>query len=125
MTFKPNFNKPKETCIMAQTVTEKQKTCQTKVNFQPLGNRVLLRRLAAEEAKGGIILPDNAKKKQEQAEVIAIGTGKNDKQGQLVPIPVKVGDIVLIEKYSGQEVTLCDEEYIIARADDLIAIIEK
>lgn len=109
------------------TLAEKQKQphTNTKTNFRPLGNRVLLRRLAAEETKGGIILPDNAKKKQEQAEVIAIGTGKQDKSGQLIPVPVKVGDIVLIEKYSGQEVTLNDEEYVIARADDLIAVIEK
>lgn len=94
-------------------------------NFRPLGNRVLVRRLAAEETlKGGIILPDNAKKKQEQAEVIAIGTGKKDKNNQLIPIPVKVGEIVLIEKYSGQDVTLDNEEFVIVRADDLIAIIE-
>jgi chaperonin GroES len=111
---------------MAHTATERQKNnTHSKVQFRPLGNRVLLRRLAAEETKGGIILPDNAKKKQEQAEVIAIGEGKSDKNGQLIPIPVKTGDIVLIEKYSGQEVTLNDEEYVIARADDLIAIIEK
>jgi len=113
---------------MAQTqqMPTKQKNATSKPNFRPLGNRVLLRRLAAEETlKGGIILPDNAKKKQEQAEVIAIGTGKQDTQGKLIPIPVKEGDIVLIEKYSGQEVTLNDEEYVIARADDLIAIIEK
>jgi chaperonin GroES len=112
---------------MAQTqqMPAKQKNS-AKTSFRPLGNRVLLRRLAAEETlKGGIILPDNAKKKQEQAEVIAVGTGKKDNKGQLIPIPVKEGDIVLIEKYSGQEITLNDEEYVIARADDLIAIIEK
>lgn len=95
------------------------------VNFKPLGNRVLVRRLAAEEKlKGGIILPDTAKKKQEQAEVIALGEGKKDKNGTLIPMPVKVGDIILMEKYSGQEVTLNDEEYVILRADDLIAIVE-
>ncbi len=113
---------------MAQTQTAptKNKGNSTSTSLRPLGNRVLLRRLAAEEKlKGGIILPDAAKKKQEQAEVIAIGTGKKDKNGQLLPISVKPGDIVLIEKYSGQEITLNDEEYMIARADDLIAIIEK
>ncbi|MFQ5729980.1 MAG: co-chaperone GroES [Waddliaceae bacterium] len=93
--------------------------------FTPLGNRVLVKRLEAEETKGGIILPETAKKKQEQAEVIAIGTGKKDKQGNTLPIPVKVGDVVLMEKYSGQEITLDDEEYNIVRADDLIAIIQK
>lgn len=108
------------------TSKQKDKACCSAPAFRPLGNRVLVRRLAAEEtAKGGIIIPDTAKKKQEQAEVIAIGTGKKDKQGQLIPISVNVGDIVLMEKYTGQEVTLNDEEYVIVRADDLIAIIEK
>lgn len=96
------------------------------VNLKPLGNRVLVRRLAAEEKlKGGIILPDTAKKKQEQAEVVALGSGKKDKNGVLTSMPVKIGDIILMEKYSGQEVTLDDEEFVILRADDIIAIIEK
>lgn len=93
--------------------------------FRPLGNRVLVRRLAAEEKQGGIILPDAAKKKQEQAEIVAVGIGVKDKNGQLIPLLLKVGDIVLMEKYSGQEITLNDQEYVIVRADDLIAIIEK
>lgn len=93
--------------------------------FSPLGDRVLLRRLMAEEKKGGIFLPETAKKKQEQAEVVAIGTGKKDKNGTLIAIPVKVGDIVLMDKYSGQEVTLDDEEFVIVKADDLIAVIQK
>lgn len=97
-----------------------------KTKIQPLSNRVLVKRMEAEETlKGGIILPDSAKKKQEQAEVIAIGPGKKDKSGNLVPMPVKVGDVVLMDKYSGQEITLNDEEFIIVKADDLIAIIEE
>jgi chaperonin GroES len=114
---------------MAQTQLrpseQKANTSQKPPAFRPLGNRVLVRRLAAEEKKGGIILPDAAKKKQEQAEVVAVGAGVKDKNGQLVPVAVTVGDIVLMEKYSGQEITLNDQEYVIARADDLIAIIEK
>lgn len=106
------------------TQTKERNTMQN-TTFTPLGNRVLVKRLEAEETKGGIILPETAKKKQEQAEVIAIGAGKKDKQGNTLPIPVKVGDIVLMEKYSGQEITLDDEEYNIVRADDLIAIIQK
>src|ERR1700734_1527328 len=99
---------------------------QKQVNLKPLGNRVLVRRLAAEEKlKGGIILPDTAKKKQEQAEVVATGTGKKEKNGSVTPMPVKIGDIILMEKYSGQEVTLNDEEFVILRADDIIAIVEK
>lgn len=100
--------------------------CTSASKLKPLGNRVLVRRLAAEEKlKGGIILPDTAKKKQEQAEVIALGSGKKDKNGKLIPMPVKEGDIILMEKYSGQEVTLNDEEFVILRADDIIAIVEK
>lgn len=111
---------------MAATQTKEPKKKTAQANLQPLGNRILVRRLEEQEKlKGGIILPDSAKKKQEQAEVIAVGNGKKDKSGALIPMPVKVGDIVLMEKYSGQEVNLNDEDYIIVRADDLIAIIEK
>lgn len=99
---------------------------ETKTNIRPLGNRVLLRRLEQEQKlKGGIIMPDSAKKKQESAEVIAVGAGKKDKNGALVPMPVKVGDIVMMDKYSGQEVTLNDEEFVIVRADDIIAVVQK
>ncbi len=98
---------------------------QTQSKLRPLGNRVLVRRLEAEETlKGGIILPDTAKKQQESAEVVAIGTGKKDKQGKEIPFPVKVGDVILMEKYSGQEVTIDDETFVILRADDLIAVVE-
>lgn len=96
---------------------------QTKL--KPLGNRVLVKRLDPEEkVKGGIILPDIAKKKQETATVVAIGTGKKDKQGNLIPFPVNVGDKILMEKYAGHEVTVDSEEFIILRADDIIAIVE-
>ncbi|MBA3958213.1 MAG: co-chaperone GroES [Parachlamydiaceae bacterium] len=98
----------------------------TSTKFLPLSNRVLLRRLEQDEKlKGGIILPDTAKKKQEQAQVIAVGPGKKDKEGKTIPMPVKVGDTVLIDKYSGQDVSLDDTDYVIVRADDIIAIIEK
>lgn len=112
---------------MAQTQQMKEsKNHNTTTKFKPLGNRVLVRRLEQDEKlKGGIIVPDTAKKKQEQAEVIAIGPGKKDKTGKLIPMPVKVGDTILIEKYSGQEVSLNDAEFVIVRADDIIATIEK
>lgn len=98
----------------------------TLVTLKPLGDRVLVQPLPAEQKlKGGIILPNTAKKKQEQATVIAIGEGKKDKKGNLLPMPVKVGDVILMEKYSGQEVSLNDEEHTILRADDIIAIVEK
>jgi len=115
----------KENNLMATQQMSKQASAQ-QVGLRPLGFRVLVRRLDTEEKlKGGILLPDTAKKKQEQAEVIALGTGKKDKSGNIVPIPVKVGDVILMEKYSGQEVTLNDHEYTILKADEIIAIIEK
>ncbi len=97
-----------------------------KLTLKPLGNRVLAQRLEPEEKmKGGIILPDSAKKKQESAKIVAVGTGKRLDDGKTLPIPVKIGDIILMDKYSGQEITLDDEEYVILKADDIIAIIEE
>lgn len=111
---------------MAQTQAMAKSADKAAQSLRPLGNRVLVRRLEIEEKlKGGILLPDTAKKKQEQAEVIAIGTGKKDKNGSLISMPVKIGDVILMEKYSGQEVSLNDKEYVILRADDIIAIVEK
>lgn len=114
--------------MTTQTANEKQAHAKNSAapKFKPLGNRVLVRRQDAQETvKGGIILPDTAKKKQETAEVIAIGTGKQDKNGNLIPIPVVVGDVILMEKYSGQEITIEDQEYVILRSDDIIAVVEK
>jgi len=103
----------------------KKETVATKTKLQPIGNRVLVQRLEAEETvKGGIIVPDSAKKKQETAKVLSVGPGKTDKNGKLQPMPVKVGDIILMDKYSGQEITLDDEDYVILRSDDIIAIVE-
>ncbi len=101
-----------------------QQTQKKKTTLIPVGNRVLAQRLESEETlKGGIIIPDSAKKKQETAKVIAVGEGKKT-EGKTIPIPVKVGDLILMDKYSGQEITIDDEEYIIVKADDIIAIIE-
>lgn len=95
-----------------------------KTTLKPLGNRVVVKRLEKEETlKGGIILPDSAKKKQEQAMVVAIGTGTTTKEGKEIQIPVKIGDVILMDKYSGQEVTVDDEDFVIVRSDDIIAII--
>lgn len=96
------------------------------LKLQPLSNRVLAKRLEPEQTmKGGIILPDSAKKKQETALIVAVGPGKSDKDGKIIPMPVKVGDTVLMDKYAGQEVTLNDEEYVIVRSDDIIAILSE
>lgn len=97
---------------------------QTKTQIKPVGNRVLVKRLEEETVQGGIILPDSAKKKQETAEVVALGTGKTLKDGSTLPLPVKVGDRILMDKFSGQEVSVDDEEFIILNADDVVAIVE-
>jgi len=98
----------------------------TKAQIKPLGNRVVAVRLEEEESmKGGIIIPDSAKKKQEMVKVIAVGEGKKTDEGKIIPIDVKVGDVVLMDKYASQEITLDDEEYIIVKADDIIAIIKQ
>lgn len=109
---------------MVQTQQAPTRSHAQHTKVKPLGNRVLVRRLAAEEKlKGGIILPDTAKKKQEQAEVVAVGPGKKDKTGVVHPSPVKVGDTILMEKYSGQEVNFEGEEFVILRFDDIIALV--
>lgn len=96
-----------------------------KISLRPLGDRLLVQRMEQEETlKGGIILPDSAKKKQEIAVVVAVGKGKVTKEGKTLPMPVKVGDKVLMDKYSGQEVTVDNEEYVVLRADDVIATLE-
>jgi chaperonin GroES len=97
----------------------------TKTTLKPLGNRVLAKRLDQEEKlKGGIILPDSAKKKQETAVVVAVGPGALNKEGKLQAMPVQIGDKILMDKYAGQEVTINDEEFVIVKADDIVAIIQ-
>jgi chaperonin GroES len=97
-----------------------------KLALRPLGNRVIAQRLEQQETmKGGIILPDSAKKKQETAKIVSVGPGKRLEDGTILPISLKIGDIILMDKYSAQEVTIDDEEYIILKADDIIATIEE
>lgn len=104
---------------------EKTTSKPSAVRVQPLGDRVLLQRSnVAEEVKGGIIIPDSAKEKPQEAQVIALGTGKTDKDGKPVAFDVNVGDSVLIGKYSGTEVKVGDEEYILLREEDILAIVK-
>ncbi len=96
------------------------------MKLKPLHDRVVLKRIEEEEVKkGGIIIPDTAKEKPQKAEVIAVGEGKILENGQKVPLTVKPGDIVLIGKYAGTEVKIDDEEFVIVREDEILAIIEK
>ncbi len=102
-------------------MTEKVK----KTLIKPLANRVVAQRLEEKETlKGGIIIPDSAKKKQEMLKVIAVGPGKKTENDKLIAVDVKIGDVILMDKYSGQEITVDDEEFVIVKSDDIIAIIE-
>lgn len=93
-------------------------------NIRPLQDRVVIRRLEEQEqVKGGIIIPDTAKEKPQQGEVIAVGNGKVLENGNRQPLDVKVGDRVLFGKYSGSEIKLDDQEYIIMREDEILAVI--
>jgi chaperonin GroES len=98
----------------------------TKVSIRPLHDRVIVQRLEEGEQKiGGIIIPDTAKEKPQQGKVIAVGKGKVEKDGQVTPLDVKVGDTILFGKYSGQEIKLDGEEFLIMREDEVLAIIEE
>jgi chaperonin GroES len=90
------------------------------VNIAPLHDRVLVRRLEEKEtAKGGIIIPDTAKEKPHEGEVIAIGAGKMEK-GHRVPLDVKIGDRILFGKYTGNDITIDDQEYLILREEEIL-----
>jgi chaperonin GroES len=94
------------------------------MNFKPLGDRILLKPLEAkEQTKGGIVIPDTAKEKPQEGEIIAVGEGKRGDDGKLVPLSLKIGDKVLYGKYSGTEITLDGNEYLITREDDVLGII--
>jgi chaperonin GroES len=95
------------------------------MKFRPLHDRVVLRRIEAEEkSAGGIIIPDTAKEKPQQGEVVAVGPGARDEQGQLVPLDVKVGDVVLFGKWSGSEVKIDGEELLIMKESDIVGILD-
>jgi chaperonin GroES len=93
--------------------------------LRPLHDRILVQRIEEEEQKvGGIIIPDSAKEKPQQGKVIAAGAGKADKDGKRIPLDVKNGDTILFGKYSGQEVRVDGEDYLIMREDEVLAVIE-
>jgi chaperonin GroES len=94
------------------------------VAVKPLADRVVIRALEeTEQMRGGLYIPDTAKEKPQQGEIIAVGPGKFDEKGTRVPMDVKVGDKVLYGKYSGTEVTLDNEQYLILREADVLAIV--
>jgi chaperonin GroES len=94
------------------------------MKFRPLHDRVVIKRIEAEEkSTGGVIIPDTAKEKPQQGEVIAVGPGGRDESGKLIPIDVKVGDRVLFGKWSGTEVKLDGVEYLIMKESDLMGVL--
>jgi len=96
------------------------------MQVKPLYDRVLLKRVETkEEVRGGIIIPDTAKEKPQEAEVVSVGDGKLDDNGKRIPMTVGKGDRVLIGKYSGTDIKIDDEDYTIVREDEILAIIEK
>ena len=95
------------------------------MNVRPLHDRIIIQRLDEGEQKvGGIIIPDSAKEKPQQGHVIAAGNGKTNDEGKRVPLEVKAGDTILFGKYSGQEIKLDGEEYIIMREDEVLGVID-
>ena len=95
------------------------------MKIRPLHDRILVERLEEKEVKkGGIIIPDTAKEKPQEAKVIAVGNGKVSDDGKKIPLDVKAGDRILFGKYSGSEVKLEEKEYLILREEDILAILE-
>jgi chaperonin GroES len=96
------------------------------MHFRPLHDRVLVRRIDAEEkTAGGIIIPDTAKEKPQEGEIVAAGPGARNEQGQLVPIDVKPGDRVLFGKWSGTEVKIDGHDYLIMKESDLLGVVDQ
>ena len=94
------------------------------MNLKPLGDKVIVKRLEAKEkSEGGIILPEAAKEKPQEGEVIAVGSGKTLKNGKTVAPQVKPGDKILFGKYSGNEIKLDDQEYLIVESEEILAIV--
>ena len=105
---------------MAAAAKSKAKS---KVNIQPLADRVVVRPLEeTEEMRGGLYIPDTAKEKPQQGEIVAVGVGRMEK-GERVPMELEVGQKVLYGKYSGTEVTLDDQQYLIVKESDVLAVI--
>ena len=95
------------------------------MKIRPLHDRVVVKRIEEKETvQGGIIIPDTAKEKPQEGEVVAIGQGKRLEDGKLIPLDVKVGDRILFGKYSGSEIKLEGEEFLIIREDEILGVIE-
>jgi len=95
------------------------------MTVRPLHDRLLIKRIEEKETvKGGIIIPDTDKEKPQEGEVIAVGNGKKTEEGKIVPLDVKAGDRILFGKYSGTEIKLDEQEYLILREDEVLGVLE-
>jgi chaperonin GroES len=95
------------------------------VNIRPLNDRIIVRRMEEQEQmRGGLYIPDTAKEKPQEGEVLAVGAGKLLENGQRIPIDLKAGDRILFGKYAGTEIKLDDEEYLILREDDVLGVVQ-
>ena len=95
------------------------------MKLRPLHDRILIKRVEEKETvKGGIIIPDSAKEKPQEGEVVAVGNGKKTEDGKLIPLDVKAGDRVLFGKYSGNDIKIDDQEYLILREDEILGVLE-
>ena len=95
------------------------------MKFEPLHDRILVKRIEEKEAvKGGIIIPDSAKEKPQEGEVVAVGNGKMTEDGKIIPLDVKAGDRILLGKYSGTEIKIDDEEYLILKEEEVLGVVE-
>ena len=96
------------------------------MSVRPLHDRLLVRRIEEQESeKGGIIIPDTAKEKPQEGEVVAVGGGKKTEEGKVIPLDVKTGERILFGKYSGTEIKISDEELLILREDEVLGVLEK
>ena len=95
------------------------------MNFRPLHDRILIKRIEENETvKGGIIIPDTAKEKPQEGEVVAVGHGKKTDDGKVIALDVKAGDRILFGKYSGTEIKMANQEYLILREEEVLGIVE-
>jgi chaperonin GroES len=95
-----------------------------KLKIRPVGDRILIQHIEEkEQIRGGVIIPDSAKEKPQEAKVIALGAGNKNKDGKVTPFEVKVGDTVLVARYGGAEVKLDDQKYTLVREDDILGVI--
>ena len=95
------------------------------MKFSPLHDRILVKRIEEKEAvKGGIIIPDSAKEKQQEGEVVAVGNGRKTEDGKIIPLDVKAGDRILFGKYSGTEIKIDNEEFLILKEEEVLGVVE-